>query len=115
MSFNVLNPLYPQPALGIGGTSYLTSQVTTVTTGVTTVTAFNLVSPGAVDLVSFDVAGGPVRVYWEGSTPTSTTGHTLPAGGAFTWAAVQYNASKFILDATATASAIITASPFTAG
>ena len=113
MSYNITNPLYPRPASNTSG--YITSQVTTVTTGVTTVTAFNLVSPGAVDLVSFDVAGGPVRVYWEGSTPSSSAGHTLPAASAYTWSAVQYNASKFILDATATASAIITASPFTAG
>ncbi len=113
MSYNITNPLYPRPASN--ATGYITAQSTTVTSGSTTVTGFNLTSPYAVDLVAFDVAGGPVRVYWEGSTPTSTTGHTLPAGAAFTWSAVQYNASKFILDATATANAVITASPFTSG
>lgn len=113
MSYNIMNPLYPRPASN--STAYITSLVTTITTGATTVTAFNTTSPYAVDLVSFDVSGGPIRVFWEGSTPTSTSGHTLTAGSAYTWAAVQYNNSKFIRDSTATADAVITASPFTVG
>jgi hypothetical protein len=113
MSYNIMNPLFPRPASNASG--FIASQVTTVTTGVTTVTAFNTTPPYAVDLVAFDVSGGPVRVLWEGSTPTSTSGHTLTAGSAYTWAAVQYNNSKFIRDTSATADAIVTASPFTAG
>src|SRR6187455_778638 len=113
MSYNIMNPLFPRPASN--GTGYITSLLVTVTAGSTTTTGFNSTPPYAVDLVSFDVRGGPVRVFWEGSTPTSTAGHTLPDGSAYTWAAVQFNASKFILDSTATANATIYASPFTAG
>lgn len=115
MSYSITNPLYPRPAMLQSGTGYVTTLVTTVTTGSTTVTAFNLVSPAAVDLVTFDVQVSDVRCYWEGSTPTSTSGHILPAGTAYTWAANQYNNTKFIRDASATADAVIVASPFTAG
>lgn len=93
----------------------ITSQVTTVTSGVTTVTGFNIASPNAVQLVTFDIQVSDVRVYWEGSTPSSSAGHLLPAGTAYTWDAGQYNNSKFILDASATASAVIVASPFVGG
>ena len=96
-------------------TAYITSHVVTVTSGAATDTvSFNVVSPGAVDLVSFDIFGDDVRVFWEGSTPTSTSGHVLPGGTAYTWSAVQYNAAKWIL-ASGSTSSVITASPFTAG
>ncbi len=113
MSYNVLNPMYPQPAMS--GNSFITSQVTTVTSGATTVTGFSpTTSVGQIQLVSFDVQGDAVRVFWEGSTPTSTSGHILPGGTAYTWAANQFNASKFILSSGSTASAIC-ASPFNGG
>lgn len=108
-----MNPLYPRPAQNASGS--ITSQITTVTAGSTTVTGFNMTSPYAVDLVSFDVQGGPIRALWEGSTPTDTSGHVLTAGSAYTWATLQYNAAKFIRDSTATADAVICASPFTVG
>jgi len=114
MSYNITNPLYPRPSVTASTTAYITSQVTTITSSATTVTAFNVVSPGAVDLVTFDVQGDDIRVYWEGSTPDSTHGHILPGGTAYTWGAVQYNNSKFILSSGSTSS-VITASPFTAG
>ena len=113
MSYSITNPLFPRPSVNVSN-AYITAAVTTVTSGATTVTAFNLTSPAAVDLVTFDVQSGDVRVYWEGSTPTSTTGHLLPQGSAYTWAAVQYNNAKFILDANSTAATIV-ASPLTAG
>ena len=114
MSFDITRPLYPRRAILASTTAAITSHVVTVTSGAATDTAFNTNPPGAVDLVTFDVQGGAVRTYWEGSTPTSTTGHVLPAGTAYTWDAVQYNNAKFILDSSAT-SATIVASPFTAG
>jgi len=114
MSYSITNPLYPRPSVTASTTAFITSHVLSVTAGAATDTAFNLTSPGAVDLVSFDVQGGDVRTYWEGSTPTSSAGHILPAGTAYTWSSIQYNNAKFILDASAT-SATIVASPFTAG
>jgi hypothetical protein len=115
MSFNIINPLYPQPALAVGGTSYLTSQVTSVTAGATTVTGFaGTTTQSQVQLVYLDIAGDDVRVYWEGSTPTSSTGHVLTSKVGYMWAANRYNNSKFILSGTGTASTI-TASPFNGG
>lgn len=115
MAYNILHPLYPQPALAVGGTSYVTSQVTTVTSGSTTVAGFvGTTSSYQVDLVTFDVFGDDVRVFWEGSTPTSTSGHVLPGGTAYSWSANQYNNSKFILSGSGT-SAVITASAFNCG
>jgi len=110
---SIIHPLYPQPALATGGTSSLTSQVTSITSGATTVTGYTAQQP-EVQLVSFDVQGDDVRVFWEGSTPTSTSGHILPGGTAYTWSANQYNASKFILSSGSTASTIC-ASPFNGG
>lgn len=112
MSYNILNPLYPQPAYN--GNSLITSVTTTVTAGATTAASFTVTSPSAIQLVSFDVQGDDVRVYWEGSTPTSSTGHVLPGGSAYTWAYNQYVNSKFILSGTGTA-AVITASAFNGG
>ncbi len=112
MAYSILNPLYPQPAQ-ISGT-YITSQITTVTAGATTVTGFAPGSVGQIQLVTFDVDGDDVRVFWEGSTPTASSGHRLPGGTAYTWSANQYNNSKFIL-ATGSTAATITASPFNGG
>lgn len=114
MSYNITNPLYPRPASLTSGTGYITSHVFSVTAGAATDTAFNVTPPGAVDLVAFDVQGAEVRTFWEGSTPTSSSGHILPVSTGYTWSAVQYNAAKFILSGTAT-SATIVASAFTAG
>lgn len=113
MSFNILHPLYPQPAYN--GNTLLTSQVVTVTAGVTTTTAFAPTSPSQVQLVTFDVQTSDVRCFWEGSTPSASSGHLLPAGTAYTWSANQWANAKFFLDATGTASAVIVASPFNGG
>lgn len=113
MAFVITRPLYPSPAITASSTAFITSHVVTVTSAAATdPTAFNTNPPGAVDLVTFDVQGFDVRTYWEGSTPTSSAGHLLPAGTAYTWSVVQYNNAKFILDASATGNATIVASPF---
>lgn len=112
MSSNILGPIYPQPAYN--GNSLLTSLSTTVTSGSTTATAWTVSSPSLIQLVSFDVQGDDIRVLWEGSTPTSTSGHILPGGTAYTWAFNQFANSKFILSSGSTAS-VIMASPFNGG
>lgn len=112
MAYSILNPMYPQPAYN--GNTLLTSLVVTVTSGATTASTWTVTSPSLVQLVSFDVAGDDVRVFWEGSTPTSSSGHVLPGGTAYTWAYNQWAGSKFILSGTGTAS-VITASPFNGG
>jgi len=111
--YNMIGPLYPQPAMV--GNSYITSQVTTVTAGATTVTGYvPTTTVGQVQLVALSIAGDDVRCYWEGSTPTASTGHLLPGDSAYTWAANQYNNAKFIL-ATGSTASVITASPFNGG
>jgi len=114
MASNIIGPLYPQPAYN--GNTLLTSLVVTVTSGSTTVSTWTLTTPvpSVVQLVSFDVQGDDVRVFWEGSTPTSTSGHVLPGGTAYTWAYNQWANSRFILSAGSTAS-VITVSPFNGG
>lgn len=107
MAFNALGPLYPYPARS--GASAVASQsitVSTVAIGVTTAYAI----PG-VDMITFDIQGYDVRVRFDGTDPTSTVGHILPASTAYTWATNQFNAAKFIRDSTATADATIFASP----
>ncbi len=104
--------IYPQPAYS--GNSLVTSVITTVTSGATTAASFTVTNPSLIQLVTFDVAGDDVRVYWEGSTPTASTGHILPGGTAYTWAYNQWQGSKFILS-TGSTSSVITASAFNGG
>ncbi len=112
MASNILHPLYPMPAYS--GNSLITSKTVTVTSGATTAATFTVTSPSEIQLVVFDIAGSDIRVFWEGSTPTSSTGHVLQGGTAYTWAYNQWANSKFILSGTGT-SAVITASPFNGG
>src|SRR5690242_13626327 len=104
MASNVQGPIYPGPAYN--GNSLITAQVTTITSSATTVTGFVPGSVGMVQLVTFDVQGDDIRCFWEGSTPTSTSGHILPGGTAYTWQANQYNGAKFILSSGSTAATI---------
>lgn len=114
MASNILNPIYPQPAYN--GNTLLTSLSTTVTSGSTTASTWTLTTPvpSVIQLVTFDVQGDDCRVLWEGSTPTSTSGHILPGGTAYTWAYNQWANSKFILSSGSTACTIM-ASPFNGG
>jgi hypothetical protein len=107
-----LGILYPQPAYS--GNSLITSCITTVTSGSTTAASFSVTSPSLIQLVTLTVAGDAVRVYWEGSTPTSTSGHIIVSGIHYTWPYNQWANSKFILSASSTAS-VITASAFNGG
>ena len=116
MAFSSLNTLYPSRAVANSGTA-VASQSLTVSTAAVAATGYTATpgTTGHVQLVSFDVQDNDVRVRWDGSDPTSTVGHVLPAGTAYTWAASQYNAAKFIRISTATADAVIFASPFNGG
>jgi len=116
MAYSSLNVIYPSRVLDNTGTP-VASQSTTVSTAAIAATGYTATPGGTthVQLVSFDVQTSDIRVRWDGTDPTSTVGHILPAGTAYTWAASQYNASKFIRDTSATADAIIFASPFNGG
>lgn len=102
-----INVLYPYPARA--GASAVASQsitVSTVAIGVTTAFEQN-----DVPIVTFDVQGSDVRVRWDGTDPTSTVGHILPASTAYTWSSVQFNGAKFIRDSGASSDATIFVSP----
>lgn len=103
--------LYPKRAMS--NDTPITSQTLTVSTAAVSFTGFT--APNAVNgvqLVVFDVQGNDVRCFWEGTTPTGTTGHILPASSAYAWDCAQFNAAQFIRISTATADAVIVASPF---
>lgn len=64
----------------------------------------------AVPLVTFDVQTSNLRCRWDGTNPTSTTGHLLTAGSSYTWDVQMYNNAKFIRDTNATVDGAIWAS-----
>ena len=98
-----------------GANTAIASQSLTVSTAAVAATGYTIIPPQAVQLVTFDVQTSDVRVRWDGTDPTSTVGHYLPAGSAYTWDAAQYNAAKFIRSSSASVDAVIFASPFKAG
>ena len=98
-----------------GASAAVSSQSLTVSTTAVAATGFTIIPPRAAQLVTFDVQTSDVRVRWDGVDPTSSVGHYLPAYSAYTWDAAQYNAAKFILAGSVTATAVIFASPFTGG
>jgi hypothetical protein len=106
MSFSTANVAYPFRAMIAG--SPVASQSLTVSTAAVAPAGYT-VSPdvNGVNYVTFDVQTNSVRVRWDGTDPTGTVGHVLYAGSAYTWAASQFNASKFIRISTATADAVI--------
>lgn len=113
MAYDISNALYPRPAYKNNGVA-LTAQATTVTAGAATVVGFNLTPPNAAQLVYLDVAGDPVRAFWEGSVPTATSGHLLLAGTNYVFPIVAYNNMQVIFKTGSTAS-VVTATPMVAG
>lgn len=107
MAHNNIGPLYPYPARTVTG-AIASQSITVSTVAIAVTTAFVGTS---VDMVTFDIQGYDVRARWDGTDPTSTSGHILPASTAYTWACNQFNAAKFIRDSTATADATIFCSP----
>lgn len=105
-----INVLYPKPAFALSVN--VASQSITVST-----VAIAITTPYAipdVDMVTFDIQGQTVRTRWDGTDPTSTVGHILYAGLAYTWTASQFNQAKFIRISTASADATIFVSPMQA-
>jgi hypothetical protein len=103
---------FPKRAMNSGGTE-TASQSLTVSTAAVSPTGYT--GSSAVDnnsVVVFDVQTSNVRVRWDGTSPTSTVGHLLYVGSAYTWDVDQFNAAKFIRDTAATADAVIFSSPF---
>jgi len=93
------NALYPKRAMS--GASATASQALTVSTAAVSPVGYTgSAEVGANSVVTFDVQTSNVRVRWDGTNPTSTVGHLLYVGSAYTWNVDQFNAAKFIRDMT---------------
>lgn len=110
MSIN-LNPLYPQRSMDSANTPIASQSLTVSTSAVGFGTTFN----ETTQLVTFDVQANTVRVRWDGTNPTSTSGHILQAGTAYTWNKAQAQAARFIRISTASGDAVLFASEFCGG
>lgn len=97
---------FPTPAISLG--TRVASQAITITTSAGSPTAYDT---GVVKTVCFDIQSQPVRVRWDGTDPTDSVGHILPATTTYQWGVNQFNAARFIRDSAATGNATIFASP----
>jgi len=93
MPMDITNPLYTKPAISNG--TYLADQRLTVdnTAGGVTFTDY---TETYVQVVDIDVQDADVMVTFDDSAPTSTNGHRLYAGTAYSWSVARFNAAKFI-------------------
>lgn len=111
--YSQVHALYPKRAMSSG--SPVASQSLSVTVAAAAFTGFTAsTAVGGVTMVTFDIQDYDVRARWDGTDPTSTVGHVLPASTAYTWDVDQFNAAKFIRDTSATGNATIFASPMQA-
>jgi hypothetical protein len=105
------NALYPKRAMA--NASPVASQALTVSTAAVSPVGYTGSSDvGNNSVVSFDVQAYNVRVRWDGTDPTSTVGHLLYVGSAYTWNVDQFNAARFIRDTAAAGDATIFSSAF---
>lgn len=86
----------------VAGTSTIVlGQLMTVTStaAVQLTTALN----AGTHMAMFDIQGGNVWVTVDGQTPSSTKGHLLAVGQAYTWSPGMLSAAKFIATTTTNA------------
>lgn len=106
MSYD-LNNLYTKPAFDNANAPVADQRITVdATAGGVQGTSYTTTS---VTLVDLDVQDADVMVTFDGSAPTSTNGHRLYVGSAYTWAVSRFNNAKFIRQGST--SAAIQASP----
>lgn len=86
-----------------GATAVASQSLTVSTAAVPFGTAFNAAS----ELVTFDIQGVDIRARWDGTDPTGTVGHILPAGTAYTWNKSMAASATFIRISTASSDATI--------
>lgn len=91
-SFN-LNNIFPKPAIYRG--SSVADQRLTVSSSAVQLSAFG----DTTNMVMFDIQDADVMCTIDGSTPTSTNGHRLYQGRAYTWSTAMAEAAKFIRQA----------------
>jgi hypothetical protein len=91
-SFN-LNNIFPKPAIYRG--SSVADQRLTVSNSAVQLSAFG----DTTNMVMFDIQDADVMCTIDGSTPTSSNGHRLYQGRAYTWSTAMAQAAKFIRQA----------------
>jgi hypothetical protein len=91
-SFN-LNNIFPKPAIYRG--SSVADQRLTVSSTAVQLSAFG----DTTNMVMFDIQDADVMCTIDGSTPTSSNGHRLYQGRAYTWSTAMAQAAKFIRQA----------------
>jgi hypothetical protein len=91
-SFN-LNNIFPKPAIYRG--SSVADQRLTVSSSAVQLSAFG----DTTNMVMFDIQDADVMCTIDGSTPTSSNGHRLYQGRAYTWSTAMASAAKFIRQA----------------
>ena len=94
--------LYPKPTKGV------TDQTLSITTGTSTFSAFNSLTK----YIALDVQDVDVRVTFDGSTPSTSNGHILYAGRAYTFSKAAAEDAIFARKASS-GTAVIHASEFT--
>jgi len=93
MSYD-LNNLYTKPAFDNANSPQADQRLTVdATAGGLQFTAYDTRTVAVVDL---DIQDADVMVTFDGSSPTSTNGHRLYVGNAYTWATARFNNAKFI-------------------
>lgn len=111
MPYNI-NNILPKPTWSTAGRTDGTSaqvagqRLSITSTATSTFAAFN----ARTDVIVLDVQTGNTYCTFDGTTPTSTNGHILYSGQAYTWSTAAAIAAKFV--ATTTTNSIIYASEF---
>lgn len=86
----ITNAIWPKPTV-INGTNVSDQRLAVSNTAVQ-FAAFNSLT----QLIAFDIQDADVMVTLDGSTPTSTNGHRLYQGTAYTWSKAMCASAKFI-------------------
>lgn len=101
----ITNAIWPKPSRTVAG-AVADQRLTVADTVVPFATTFDTIT----QLVVLDVQTADVMCTFDGSDPSSTNGHRLYAGTAYTWSKAMAQAARFVRQATT--SAAIHASEF---
>lgn len=92
---SILNVNYPLPSMTVSG-PVQGQQITVTSTATVQFSTFDV----DTKLVMLDVQGSSVYFTCDGTTPSSTSGHVLTSGSAFTWNKGMAAAAKFVATST---------------
>lgn len=113
MAYSLNHGLFPKRAISADGTPTASQSTTVLTVAIAPTGYSGSTTLSAPNLVTLDIQVANIRVRWDGTDPTSSSGHILYAGLGYTFDVDMYNACKFICDG-AGSTATIFASPLQA-